>query len=88
MVVGLPDAPVDGIARILLEHVQIHALVKDLGRQAAAGDVEPQTMRSVGDLLKAHIRFEENDLFPAIEAMVPDELRSLTLAAREPQPGG
>jgi hemerythrin-like domain-containing protein len=88
MVVGLPDAPLDGVARILLEHVQIHASVKDLQRQAADGDVDPQTMRSLGDLLKAHIRFEENELFPVIEAMVPDELRGLTLAEREREPGG
>ena len=83
LVVGLAGAPMDGISRILLEHVEIHALVKDLDRQASGGTVDPELMRRLPDALKAHIRFEEDDLFPKIEALVSDQLGGVTLAERK-----
>jgi hypothetical protein len=37
-----------------------------------------------GELLDAHIRLEERQLFPLIQELVPDdELRSLGLASRD-----
>jgi hypothetical protein len=37
-----------------------------------------------GELLEAHIRLEERQLFPPIEELVPDdELRRLGLASRD-----
>lgn len=77
LVVDLPGAPLDGIARLLLDHIRIHALVKELERSAS-----PETMRRLADLLKDHIRFEENEVFPAIEALVPHELERVQLAER------
>jgi len=39
---------------------------------------------ATGELLDAHIRLEERQLFPLIEELVPnDELRTLGLASRD-----
>jgi hemerythrin-like domain-containing protein len=65
------------LARVLLEHVEIHALVKRLD-----ADADAQTMRELAALLRAHIRFEEDELFPAIERLVADRLPELALMPR------
>ena len=79
LVVGHPDAPMDGIARVLMEHVQMHATCLDLERSAEAEDVSPDLMLQTADLLKRHVRFEEDELFPAIERLIPGELETLRL---------
>ena len=61
LVVGHPDAPTDGIARVVMEHVQMHAMCLDLERAAEADDVSPDSMLQTADLLKRHVRFEEDD---------------------------
>jgi hypothetical protein len=49
----------------------------------AAGIVDRETLHAAGELLDAHIRLEERQLFPLIEELVPDdELRRLGLAGR------
>jgi hypothetical protein len=50
----------------------------------AAGSVDRETLAAAGELLDAHIRLEERQLFPLIEELVPDgELRRLGLAERD-----
>jgi hypothetical protein len=50
----------------------------------AAGITDRETLDAPGELLDAHIRLEERQLFPLIEELVPDdELRSLGLASRD-----
>jgi len=50
----------------------------------AAGIVDRETLDAAGELLDAHIRLEERQLFPLIEELVPDdELRRLGLADRD-----
>lgn len=83
LVIRHPQAPREGIERILVEHVQLHALVGDLRRQVADADVSPDTMRELADLLRAHIRFEEDELFPAIERVAGDDLGGVVLAQRD-----
>ena len=82
LVVRHPDAPMDGIVRILTEHVQLHALLKDLHDQLAREDADPASMREIADVLQRHIRFEEDELFPAIERLASDGLRAVRLAER------
>lgn len=68
------------ITRALLEHQQLHALAGRL----ASGD---QTLiRDVAELLEAHVRFEERELFPLIERLVGDGLATLELKADRPIP--
>lgn len=57
----------------LLDHQRLHALVADLRRSA---DVRP-AMREIGQLLEAHVRREERELFPLIERMAAGRLESL-----------
>jgi iron-sulfur cluster repair protein YtfE (RIC family) len=59
------------LERILREHMQLHGLVRALRAQAAAGDIPPETLRTLGDLLRDHVRVEERELFEAIERIVP-----------------
>ena len=58
---------------MLVEHVRIRRLVADLQDQLAAGAPEPATMQAAGDLLREHIRHEENVVFPLIEAAMPED---------------
>ena len=52
-------------ARILEEHRQLRALAHATGR----GD--PASLESFGLLLEAHVWFEERELFPLAEAILP-----------------
>ena len=66
------------LERILLEHMQLHGLVRALRAEAAAGDVAPETLRALGNLLDHHVRVEERELFEEIQRVVPSkELEAL-----------
>lgn len=56
------------IVRTLVEHVDLRRRAADLERA-----VEPalEALHELGDRLHAHIRGEENELFPLIEATLP-----------------
>jgi hypothetical protein len=72
--------------------VQLEGFARKLDIAVAAGIVDRETLDAAGELLDAHIRLEERQLFPLIEELVPgDELRRLGLASRDvtcivPQP--
>jgi iron-sulfur cluster repair protein YtfE (RIC family) len=59
------------LEQILREHMQLHGLVRALRAEAAAGDIPPETLRTVGELLHDHVRVEERKLFEEIERIVP-----------------
>jgi iron-sulfur cluster repair protein YtfE (RIC family) len=59
------------LERILREHMQLHGLVRALRAAAAAGDIPPEALRTLGGLLHDHVRVEERELFDAIERIVP-----------------
>jgi hemerythrin-like domain-containing protein len=61
------------LRQILDEHMQLHGLVRALRTQVAAGEVDPERVRELGDLLREHVRVEERELFPAVEAALSDE---------------
>ena len=73
-VIDAPDSPIDGIKRALIEHVQIHAQVKELERQSAQRAVDADLMRDMAKRFREHVRFEENELFPAIESAAAAKL--------------
>jgi len=70
------------LGQVLLEHVRIHALVHRLASECAAGDATEAGCREPAELLAAHIRLEEGELFPLIEAEVPDQLAGLAFSPR------
>jgi len=66
-----------------VQHVQLEGFARKLEIGAAAGITDRETLDAAGELLDAHIRLEERQLFPLIEELVPnDELGRLGLASR------
>jgi iron-sulfur cluster repair protein YtfE (RIC family) len=59
------------LERILREHMELHGLVRALRAGASAGEIAPEALRTLGDLLREHVRLEERELFEAIERIVP-----------------
>jgi iron-sulfur cluster repair protein YtfE (RIC family) len=59
------------LERILREHMQMHGLARALRADATAGDIPPETLKTLGDLLHDHVRLEERELFAEIERIVP-----------------
>jgi hemerythrin-like domain-containing protein len=67
-----------------IQHVQLEGFARKLEIAVAAGIADRETLDAAGELLDAHIRLEERQLFPLIEELVPDdELGSLALASRD-----
>ncbi|GAB4294957.1 MAG: hypothetical protein Kow0096_11460 [Thiohalomonadaceae bacterium] len=63
-----PDHPL--IVETLRQHVRMRALVDELEEGLAAPSLP--LLQALAAALREHIRFEENDLFPAIEAALPE----------------
>jgi len=83
LVVEAPEAEA-ALRQVMLEHLRIHALVAALRRELDAGHPSRATMETLGELLQAHVRFEEKVVFPLIESTVdPGELHGLGLADRD-----
>jgi len=59
------------LERILREHMQLHGLVRALRAAAAAGDIPPEGLRTLGHRLDDQVRAEERELFEEIERSVP-----------------
>lgn len=72
-----PDGDADAARRVLAEHLEIRTATARLRAREAAAD----ELRALGELLERHVRYEERELFPMIEAALPDdELRRLGAA--------
>lgn len=73
-----PDDPL--VRRTLADHARLRELVAVLERDLARGSAPAESLERLGSQLEAHIRFEEQELFPAVEAKATtaelDELRS------------
>ena len=67
-----------------VQHMQLEGFARTLDIAVAAGIVDRETLQAAGELLDAHIRLEERQLFPLIEELVPDDdLRRLGLASKD-----
>lgn len=64
---GDPEVPI--VARVLTDHVRIRRLADEL----AAGTQRIGVLHDLGELLAAHVRREERELFPLIEQALPEE---------------
>ena len=70
------------VARVLLDHVTIRHHATELERHA---ETPLETIHALGDVLGGHVRLEERELFPRIEAALPaDELARLADALSQP----
>jgi hypothetical protein len=73
-----PDDP--AVVQALVEHVDLRRRAQDL----AAGGAPLEALHELGRRLAAHIRHEENVLFPLVEAtLAPAELAALGAAIDE-----
>lgn len=85
-----PGASSDDRARALVlraveEHLEIHDRTHRLQRELASGEISSETLGGLAELLTKHVRFEEGELFPAIEEAIPHEdlLRLGTIGRRD-----
>jgi hemerythrin-like domain-containing protein len=65
---GDPHDPL--LARALCEHAVIRHWIDTLTDDAAR-PLRPERLHELGELLAAHVRLEERELFPLIEATLP-----------------
>jgi len=71
------------VERATLDHMRLRAAAIRL--RGTPGPPDAEVLRALGERLHAHIRFEERDLFPFAERVVPESaLRSLNFAERTP----
>lgn len=61
------------IARAVMEHLNIHRLVGLLKAEILKSDAAPGLMAEIAEALRLHVRFEEDQLFPLIEELVPTD---------------
>ena len=72
------------LTQVVTEHLQIHAMVARLAIEIAETRVHVQTATRLAEALEAHIRLEEKEVFPLLEAVVSDDqLRRITLTPRD-----
>jgi iron-sulfur cluster repair protein YtfE (RIC family) len=75
------DVPQDPLVEMLAQHARIRGLVMRLSDEVVGGNVRPETLREIGELLEEHIRLEERVVFPLVEDSLP-EAALTELAAR------
>ncbi len=64
----------DEIRETLRQHVEITRLISELnGKLARREMIEANLLDALGEALRRHIRFEESEMFPKLEASVPEE---------------
>lgn len=63
-----PDADPELARRVASEHLELRVMV----RRARRGEVTLEQLQRCGDDISTHIRFEERELFPMIEAALGD----------------
>lgn len=66
---GWMDPDAEPIVRMLLDHVRIRAAAQRLERQAEPALDE---LHHLGSALERHVRLEEREVFPLIEAVMPE----------------
>ncbi|MGH2826940.1 MAG: hemerythrin domain-containing protein [Actinomycetota bacterium] len=77
------DEAHDRVMQAVEEHLQVHALARALRSQLAAGEAEPETLSALSRLLTTHVRWEERNLLPLVEKLLPQEqLREFATVGR------
>ncbi|MEZ5155732.1 MAG: hemerythrin domain-containing protein [Solirubrobacterales bacterium] len=59
----------DAANRVLSEHLELRAAV----HRIEVGEVSIEDLRRIGGLLETHVRYEERELFPTIEAALSNQ---------------
>ena len=84
-------ADADEIRETLEQHYAIARLIDELNEKLTRPDtLEAGLLTNLAESLRRHIRYEEGELFPAVEASVPEEelrLMNMRLSDRRSQGG-
>ena len=81
----LVDSDVAGglVAWAVMDHLRFHAQVRTVRRQLLDGEVGRDLLQKISDGLIKHVRFEEQELFPLLESLIPEaELNDLGTVGR------
>lgn len=74
------DAYDANVVQLLTDHIKLHRLVLEVADANDSNRDLIAPLTALTDLLESHVRFEERELFPKIEAALsPEELRQLGL---------
>ena len=57
------------LMQLLIEHIEIHALVRRLEEEVESYAVRGETLAKLGSKLHDHVRLEEKKVFPLIECL-------------------
>jgi hemerythrin-like domain-containing protein len=73
----------DLIMRAVVDHLRLHALVRMIKRQLTDAEADQETLGEISRIFTEHVRFEEKELFPLIERLIPeDQLQDQATAGR------
>ncbi len=73
------DLSQSSLVEMLAQHARIRGLAMQLGDELVSREVRGGTLQALGELLEAHIRLEEREVFPFIEESLPEyALREIT----------
>jgi hemerythrin-like domain-containing protein len=73
----------DLVLRAVSDHLRLHAMVRTVKRQLSTGEADADLLGEISQLLSDHVRLEEQELFPLIEQLIPeDDLQELATAGR------
>jgi quercetin dioxygenase-like cupin family protein/hemerythrin-like domain-containing protein len=61
------------IVAALLDHQRLYAFASQLSAVLRGGRADPVVMHALGEMLEAHVRREEQELFPLIERLLTGE---------------
>ncbi len=59
------------VIRAVMEHLNVHRLTGLLKEELARAAVSGELLGEISENLRLHVRFEEDELFPLIERLVP-----------------
>ena len=64
---------VETLGRVMIEHLQMHSLVRHLAQELEEGSPAAETMTRTSSLFERHARFEEKVVFPMIESIAGEK---------------
>ncbi len=61
------------VLRALAAHLEMYHQTHRLQQELATGDIAPASLEQLAQILKEHVRFEESELFTAIQHAIPED---------------
>jgi iron-sulfur cluster repair protein YtfE (RIC family) len=61
------------VRRMLADHVAIRALIEKVEQLLRSNRTSEAELTELGDRLRAHVRLEEDIIFPRMESLLPDD---------------